>query len=78
MNEYKCVAPISLYDSIYISEFIDTPFNLYGARLKPYATWIPIKYEDVKNYDIVIERSIAQDDGFVVIKLGEEMREDLR
>lgn len=69
---------ITLYDSMYLSEFINTPFNLYGSNCKPYSSWIPIKYEDTKNYDIVLERSILYSDRFVIIKLGEDMREDLK
>lgn len=76
MNEY--VIKITLYDSVYLSEFINTPFNLYGSNCNSFSQWIPIKYEDAKNYNIVLERSILQHDRFVIIKLGEEMREDLR
>ena len=75
-NEY--VARITLYDSMLISDLVDTQFNLYGANNNPYETWTPISYEMAKNYDIVIERSITRDGVFVIIKLGENMREDLR
>ena len=77
MND-EYISRISLYDSMLISDLVDTQFNLYGANNNPYETWTPISYEMAKNYDIVIERSITRDGVFVIIKLGENMREDLR
>ena len=76
-----------LYDRVYISELEDTPYNLYGAKYNrdnlfkmSHEIWKPIKKEDASKYDIIIQRSILyeQKHVFVIIKLGEEMREDLR
>ena len=76
-----------LYDRVYISELKDTPYNLYGAKYNrdnlfkmSHEIWKPIKKEDANKYDIIIQRSILYEKKhvFVIIKLGDKMREDLK
>ena len=80
MSKQEYAIKISLYDSMIISDLIGQPFELYGANINMDSYWIPIDYVDAKNYDVVIERSIVQSrrDTFVIIKLQDEIREDLR
>ena len=80
MSKQEYATRISLYDSIIISDLIGQPFELYGANINMDSYWTPIDYTDTKNYDVVIERSIIKSrrDTFVIIKLQDEMREDLQ
>ena len=79
MNKQEYTIKISLYDSMIISDLINQPFNLYGANINMNSYWTPIDYIDAKNYDVVIERSIIKgmEYRFIIIKLQDEMREDL-
>ena len=80
MSKQEYATRISLYDSIIISDLIGQPFELYGANINMDSYWTPIDYTDTKNYDVVIERSIIKSrrDTFIIIKLQDEMREDLQ
>lgn len=74
-----------LYDRIFINDLYISPHDLFGIKwssdnlLKStQECWIPIDYKDAKEYDIVIERWLIDATKFIIIKLQDEMRKDLR
>ena len=70
---------LSLYDRIYVEELNSNFYkkhNLFGiVNCEPY--YFPISRNEARNYDVVLERSIIIPKAFVVIKLKNEMRDDL-
>ena len=71
---------LSLYDRFYIKDLnlgVYKKHNLFAIMsCEPY--YSPITYKEAMNYKVVLERSIANPETFVVIKVRNEMSDKIR
>lgn len=74
-HQYTVVSIPRLYDRVFSNEF-NSDVKYYSLdKAEPNGRWSPLF--DI-NSESIIERSIIDENTWVIIKLGNEMRDDIR